>query len=162
MPLLEGLDGINKMSKSLNNYIGIDESHMEIFEKLMSISDDLMWKYYELLSFSTISQIKLFKKEVINGKNPREFKVKFAQEIVERYHGKDASLKAHLDFEDRFKNKLIPENIPEYKLNDSSLNFTQILKISGLTSSTSDSISMIEQGAVKINGEKIKELKEML
>lgn len=157
MPLLEGLDGINKMSKSLGNYVGITESPEQIFGKLMSVSDDLMWKYLTLLSFQPANVIERWREEVEQGFNPREVKVTFAQEIVERFHSKAAAERALADFEARFKQGAIPEDIQEITLqgDGDGLNVVQLLKLSGLTASTSEAMRMIEQGGVKLDGEKV-------
>ena len=157
MPLLEGIDGVNKMSKSLGNYVGIAESPEQIFGKLMSISDELMWRYIELLSFESFAAIRNWKKEVEGGRNPRDIKVAFAQEIVARFHDRAAAGKALADFEARFKQGQVPENIPELTLSTGGepILFCQVLKQSGLTASTSEAMRMIEQGGVKLDGEKV-------
>ena len=157
MPLLEGLDGVNKMSKSLGNYIGITESPEQIFGKIMSISDELMWRYIELLSFESLATIRKWKQEVKAGRNPRDVKVAFAREIVTRFHDRVAADKALADFEARFKQGVIPDNIPEVTLptGGEPMLFYQVLKKAGLTASTSEAIRMIEQGGVKLNGEKV-------
>jgi tyrosyl-tRNA synthetase len=157
MPLLEGLDGVNKMSKSLGNYIGITEPAREIFGKLMSVSDDLMWRYFELLSFRAISEVSAFKREITAGRNPRDVKVLLAQEIVERFHGHLAAVEALADFETRFRQGAIPDDIPEVSLDSAGgvLSIAQILKQAGLMASTSESLRMIEQGGVKVDGTKI-------
>ena len=157
MPLLEGLDGVNKMSKSLGNYVGIAESPEQIFGKLMSISDDLMWRYIELLSFEPLAAIRKWKQEVVDGRNPRDIKVAFAQEIVARFHNPAAAQKALADFESRFRQGEIPEDIPEVKFTVGAepLPLTQILKQAGLTASTSEAIRLIEQGGVKLDGAKV-------
>ena len=157
MPLLEGLDGVNKMSKSLGNYVGISEKPSEIFGKLMSINDELMWRYYELLSFLPVAEINLLKKEVREGKNPRDVKVKLAQEIVTRFHSAQDAKKVLEDFEARHKEGAIPEDLPEISLQIQAegLSIVQILKQSGLTPSSSEAVRMIEQGGVKIDGTKI-------
>jgi tyrosyl-tRNA synthetase len=157
MPLLEGLDGINKMSKSMGNYVGITESPEQIFGKLMSVSDDLMWKYLLLLSFQSTSVIERWREEVDQGFNPREVKVAFAQEIVERFHGKRAAEQALVDFEARFKQGGVPENMQEFSLvaEGGALSVVQLLKQAGLTASTSEAMRMIEQGGVRLNGEKV-------
>jgi tyrosyl-tRNA synthetase len=157
MPLLEGLDGVNKMSKSLGNYIGITESPEQIFGKLMSISDELMWRYLELLSFESLATLRKWKEEVAAGRNPRDIKVTFAQEIVGRFHDRPAAVKALADFEARFKQGEIPEDIPEFTLaaGGEPLPLIQILKQAGLTASTSEAMRMIEQGGVKLDGEKV-------
>jgi tyrosyl-tRNA synthetase len=157
MPLLEGLDGVNKMSKSLGNYVGIAENPEQIFGKLMSISDELMWRYIELLSFESLTTIGKWKEEIANGRNPRDIKVAFAQEIVARFHSSAAAQKALADFEARFRQGEIPEDIPEVTLSVGAapLPIAQILKQAGLTASTSEAIRMIEQGGVKVDGEKV-------
>lgn len=157
MPLLEGLDGVNKMSKSLGNYVGIAESPEQIFGKLMSISDQLMWRYLELLSFESLATIRKWKEEVTAGRNPRDIKVTFAQEIVARFHDRAASEKALADFEARFKQGQIPDEMPEHALSTGgeSLLFCQVLKQANLTASTSEAMRMIEQGGVKLDGEKV-------
>lgn len=157
MPLLEGLDGVNKMSKSLGNYVGIAESPEQIFGKLMSISDELMWRYIELLSFESLATIRKWKQEVEAGRNPRDIKVGFAQEIVARFHDPAAAQKALADFEARFKQGEVPEDLEETLLSTGPepVLLYQVLKQSGLTASTSEAMRMIEQGGVKLNGEKI-------
>jgi tyrosyl-tRNA synthetase len=157
MPLLVGLDGVNKMSKSLNNYIGINEDAEEIFGKIMSTSDELMWRYLELLSFESLDTIREWRQEVEQGRNPRDIKVIFAKEIVTRFHSKQDAEKAVINFEARFKHGAVPENIPEIKLHGESdgLSITKILKQAGLTASTAEALRMIEQRGVKLNGEKI-------
>ncbi len=159
MPLLEGLDGINKMSKSLNNYISIDDEPGEMFGKLMSTSDDLMWRYIELLSFEAIQTIRSWKEEVAAGRNPKDIKVNFAIEIVTRFHGASAAKSALDDFEKRFKRGGIPDDISEIKLAtvEGELSIVQALKMSGLTSSTSEAMRAISQGGVRANGEKVED-----
>ena len=161
MPILEGLDGVQKMSKSLNNYIGIADSADEMFGKLMSISDELMWRYFELLSFRSMTEIESWKKECEQGANPRTCKVKLAQEIVDRFHKPGASEKALENFEARFKRGEIPDDIEEIMLQalDNGYPIANLLKDSGLTASTSDALRMIKQGAVKIDGEKVSDAK---
>jgi tyrosyl-tRNA synthetase len=157
MPLLEGLDGVNKMSKSLNNYVGINDPANEIFGKLMSVSDELMWRYIELLSFAPLDAISKWKREVSEGRNPRDVKVAFAQEIVERFHGRAPAEAALDDFEARFRQGALPEHMPEFAIaaGAGGVAIAQLLKQSGLVSSTSEAIRMIEQGGVKLNGEKV-------
>jgi tyrosyl-tRNA synthetase len=157
MPLLEGLDGVNKMSKSLGNYVGINEPPEQIFGKLMSISDELMWRYIELLSFEPLSVIDRWKAEVAQGRNPRDIKVAFAQEIVARFHDRVAAERALVEFEARFKQHEIPEDLPEVVLDvgDAPLALPQILKRAGLTVSASEGMRMIDQGGVRLNGEKV-------
>jgi tyrosyl-tRNA synthetase len=156
-PLLEGLDGVQKMSKSLGNYVGIDEAPAEMFGKLMSISDTLMWRYLELLSFRPLEEIHAWRGEVAAGRNPRELKVALAQEIVERFHGRPAAEKALADFEARFRDGAMPEDIPEVALpaGDGPLAITQVLKAAGLTPSTSEALRMIDQGGVRLDGERV-------
>lgn len=157
MPLLEGTDGIKKMSKSLGNYIGIDENPDEMFGKIMSISDQLMWRYYDLLSLLSTTEIESFKQEVMHGANPRDYKIKLAQEIITRYHSAIAATNATENFINRFQKGVLPEDIPvvEVKITEESIMITQLLKQAGLVDSTSDAIRMIDQAAVKIDGEKI-------
>jgi tyrosyl-tRNA synthetase len=156
MPLLEGTDGGNKMSKSLGNYIGINEAPREIFGKVMSISDELMWRYYELLSFRPIEEIASVRREVAQGRNPRDVKVLLAQEMVERFHGRSAAQDALADFEARFKQNAIPDDIPEARIPvGAGMPIAQVLKQAGLTSSTSEAMRMIEQGGVRLNGERV-------
>ena len=157
LPLLEGTDGVNKMSKSLGNYVGINEAPAEIFGKLMSISDELMWRYIELLTFEPPEAVRSWKEEVRNGRNPRDVKAAFAREIVTRFHGAAAGQAAVADFEARFKRDEIPEDIPEVSLDAAgdALSLSQVLKQAGLTASASEAVRMIEQGGVKIDGQKI-------
>lgn len=157
MPLLEGLDGINKMSKSSGNYIGIAETPTEIFGKLMSVADELMWRYIELLSFEPISVIRQWQQEVRDGRNPRDIKVLFAQEIVARFHSRHDAERALADFEARFRRGAIPDDILEKVLHTGieGLLIAQVLKQAGLTASTTEALRMIEQGGVKLNGEKV-------
>lgn len=157
MPLLEGLDGFQKMSKSLGNYVGITESPGEIFGKLMSISDDLMWRYIELLSTASLEQLSRWKAEVAGGRNPREIKVLFAEEIVARFHDTQAAERAHSDFEARFRKGELPDDIPEFTVrsNNAVVPLVQVMKRVGLTASTSEAMRLIEQGGVKIDAERI-------
>jgi tyrosyl-tRNA synthetase len=159
MPLLEGLDGINKMSKSLNNYVGITESPKEIFGKLMSVSDELMWRYIELLSFESSTTIQQWKQTVEEGRNPRDIKVKFAQEMVARFHSTHDANNALTDFEARFKRGALPDDIPEtiIQTQENALPLTQLLKQTGLTTSTSEAIRLIKQGGIKLDNEKIED-----
>lgn len=159
MPLLEGLDGVNKMSKSLGNYVGISEPSKEIFGKLMSVSDKLMWRYYDLLSFLGDEEIKRLKLQVGEGRNPRDVKVMLAQEIVERFHGRQAAIDALADFEARFRQGVVPDDIPEValELGGQPLAVGQLLKQTGLTVSTSEAFRMIDQGGVKIDGVRIED-----
>ena len=157
MPLLEGLDGVKKMSKSLNNYIGIDEPANEIFGKVMSISDEIMWRYFELLSFRPMAEIESFKKEMAEGKNPRDIKFLLAKEIVARFHNEQAGEDAQQAFVQRFQKGALPDDIPEVMLTfeGDSIPIANALKDAGLVSSTSDAYRMLKQGAVKIDGEKV-------
>lgn len=157
MPLLEGLDGVNKMSKSLGNYVGINEPAREIFGKLMSISDELMWRYFDLLSFRAIDDIAGLRRDIAGGRNPRDVKVLLALEVVERFHGAQAAIDALADFEARFRQGAIPDDIPEVILDSVNgvLGIALMLKQSGLTASTSEALRMIEQGGVKVDGTKI-------
>ena len=157
MPLLLGLDGVNKMSKSLGNYIGITESPQEMFGKLMSVSDKLMWSYLELLSFESMSTIAKWRAEVELGRNPRDIKVLLAQEIVTRFHSRTAAEKALTEFEARFRQGVLPEDMPEVTVSASTgiIGITQLLKQAGLVESTSDALRMITQGAVKLDGERV-------
>src|SRR5689334_4599776 len=156
MPLLEGLDGVNKMSKSLGNYVGINEPPEAIFGKLMSISDELMWRYIELLSFDSLEAVQKRKRDVKEGRNPRDVKVAFAKEIVARFHGTGAADAAIADFEARFRRDEIPADIVEVSIasKGGSLVLPQVLKQAGLTVSTSEAVRMIEQGGVKMDGAK--------
>lgn len=159
MPLLEGLDGVNKMSKSLGNYIGIAEAPREIFGKLMSISDELMWRYFELLSFRPLAEVARLKQEVESGRNPRDVKVQLALEIVERFHDRRAAEAALEEFDARFRRGVLPDDMPEVVLQaaNSGLPITQILKQAGLTASTSEAIRMIDQGGVRLDGERVED-----
>lgn len=159
MPLLEGLDGVQKMSKSLGNYIGIDEPANEMYGKLMSISDYLMWRYLELLSFQPMSEINHWREEVQQGGNPRDIKMRLAAEIVERFHGAQAAKNAEQAFIARFVRNEIPVDIKEVQVTsaDGGLLVGNLLKQAGLVASTSEAIRMIEQGAVRIDGEKIQD-----
>jgi len=157
MPLLEGLDGVNKMSKSLGNTIGITDSPHEIFGKLMSISDELMWRYIELLSFASLATIRQWKEEVAAGRNPRDVKVGFAQEIVARFHDRAAAQDALADFETRFTQGGIPADIPAVTVASGAdgIAIANLLKEAGLTASTSEALRMIAQGGVKLDGTKV-------
>jgi tyrosyl-tRNA synthetase len=159
MPILEGLDGVQKMSKSLNNYIGISDKPGEMFGKLMSISDDLMWRYFELLSFRSMEEIEKWKREVDDGMNPRDVKFHLGLEIVERFHSKSAAEAAQQEFINRFRKGAMPDEIPEVTLtaDNGELPIANLIKDAGLTQSTSDAMRMIRQGAVKIDGEKIED-----
>jgi len=157
MPLLVGLDGVNKMSKSLGNYVGITEPAQEIFGKLMSVSDDLMWNYLELLSFESMNTIGQWHIDVENGKNPRDIKVLLAQEIVARFHSRKAAEDALAEFEARFRQGALPEDMPEAAVDavDGGIGIAHLLKQAGLVGSTSEALRMIAQGAVKLDGERV-------
>ena len=164
MPILEGLDGVQKMSKSLNNYIGIHEAPEEMFGKIMSISDELMWRYFELLSFKPATEIENYIKEIEAGKNPRDVKFDLAEEIITRFHDKTAAAKAKQAFIDRFQKGDMPEDMPEVSIssNDGSISIANLLKEAQLVGSTSDAMRMIKQGAVKIDGEKVSDPKSAI
>ena len=154
MPILEGLDGVQKMSKSLGNYIGIDEDPDSMFGKIMSISDDLMWRYLELLSFESLETIESWKKEVAGGENPRNIKFRLAEEIITRFHDEAQAKKAQQNFIDRFAKNQIPDEMDEFTFSK-GIKVANLLKDSNLVSSTSEAFRMIKQGAVKIDGEKL-------
>lgn len=155
VPLLEGLDGVQKMSKSLGNYVGITDAPSEMFGKIMSISDDLMWRYYDLLSFKPLSEIQQLKQDVLAGANPRDVKILLAKEIIARFHDEAAAEAAHQDFTQRFSKNALPDDIPEVLLSceGQAMPIANLLKEAGLVDSTSEAIRMIKQGAVKLNGE---------
>jgi tyrosyl-tRNA synthetase len=157
MPLLEGLDGVQKMSKSLGNYIGIQEAPDEMFGKLMSISDVLMWRYLELLSFRPMSEIEYWKQEVSRGLNPRDIKFRLGEELVTRFHGAAAARQALGNFIERFQKKRLPEDIPQLQIpsREGVLPIASVLKEAGLVASTSEALRMIKQGAVRIDGERL-------
>ena len=163
MPLLEGLDGVQKMSKSLGNYIGIHEAPEIIFAKIMSISDELMWRYIELLSFASIDEIASWKKSVKAGQNPRDIKVTFAQEIVARFHSKEAASEALDNFQIRSKGG-IPDNVPEVNITiqADTIGILQLLKEAALIASTSEGMRLIEGGGIKIDGERLEDGKKMI
>ncbi len=157
MPILEGLDGVQKMSKSLNNYIGIADAPDDMFGKIMSISDELMWRYFELLSFRPMAEIGTLKRQVAEGLNPRDVKFQLAEEIIGRFHDRAAAQQAQASFIARFQKGVIPDDMPEVELSASGgkLAIANLLKGAGLTASTSEAMRMIKQGAVKIDGEKM-------
>ncbi|NWG86777.1 MAG: tyrosine--tRNA ligase [Hydrogenophilaceae bacterium] len=157
MPILEGLDGVQKMSKSLGNYIGINEPPNEMFGKLMSVSDTLMWRYIELLSFQPLSVVRQWRQDVEAGRNPRDIKVAFAQEIVARFHSQAAAEAALADFEARFRQGAMPDEMPEFTLQAGAegLPVVQLLKLAGLVPSTSEAMRQIAGGGVKLDGEKV-------
>ena len=164
MPILEGLDGSQKMSKSLGNYIGVDEPAKEMFGKIMSISDNLMWRYFELLSFKNLEEIEQFKKQVETGTNPRDIKFELAQEIITRFHDLKSAQDAKNDFVKRFSDNAIPDVIDdiEIKVCDKGIVFANLLKETQLVSSTSDAHRMIKQAAVKIDGKRVDDGKQIL
>jgi len=157
MPLLEGLDGVNKMSKSLGNYVGITESPTEQFGKLMSVPDTLMWRYIELLSFESIATIRTWRHEVEQGRNPRDIKVMFAQEIISRFHDRAAAEAALADFEARFRQGGVPDEMPEFHFTvpEGGLSIMHVLKMAALVPSTSEAIRSIAGGGVKLDGQKV-------
>jgi tyrosyl-tRNA synthetase len=157
MPLLEGLDGVQKMSKSLGNYIGITDSPSDMFGKIMSISDVLMWRYYELLSFKPLAEIESYKTDIENGKNPRDVKIDLAKELIARFHDESAAQAAHDEFINRFQKGAMPDEMPELELSPEAgeIAIANLLKEAGLVASTSDAYRMIKQGAAKIDGEKV-------
>ena len=164
MPILEGLDGSQKMSKSLGNYIGVDEPAKEMFGKIMSISDNLMWRYFELLSFKNLEEIEQFKKQVETGTNPRDIKFELAQEIITRFHDLKSAQDAKNDFVKRFSDNAIPDVIDdiEIKVSNKGIVFANLLKETQLVSSTSDAHRMIKQAAVKIDGKRVDDGKQIL
>jgi len=157
MPLLEGLDGVNKMSKSLGNYVGIHEPPNEMFGKLMSVSDDLMWRYIELLSFVPLDEVARWQKGIAEGANPRDVKIRFAQEIVERFHDRAAAERALEDWNARFRDGGLPADLEEKTITveGDAAAIAQVLKSSGLVPSTSEALRMIEQRGVKVNGDTV-------
>ena len=157
MPILEGLDGVQKMSKSLNNYIGISDDPTEMFGKLMSVSDELMWRYFELLSFESMETIESYRQEVNGGANPRDIKFKLASEIVARFHSNAAASHAQEEFINRFRKGAMPDEIGEMALSteNGSMPIANLIKAGGLTQSTSEAMRMIKQGAVRIDGERV-------
>ena len=157
VPLLEGLDGVKKMSKSLNNYIALEDPYDEMFGKIMSISDKLMWRYFDLLSFKTDKEIESLKQEERNGENPRNLKFILAEEIVDRFHGEGSGSKAKDEFINRFQKGKLPEEVEAISIviEGSSMTLPRVLKESSMVKSTSEAIRLIEQGAVKVEGEKV-------
>ena len=165
MPILEGLDGVQKMSKSLNNYIGITDSPDDMFGKIMSVSDELMWRYFELLSFRPMSEIEAFKTDIEAGKNPRDVKFLLARELIGRFHDESAAEKAQQNFIERFQKGALPDDIPELELScdeGGQLGIAALLNAAGLVSSNGEGFRMIKQGAVKIDGEKVSDKSLML
>ena len=159
MPILEGLDGVQKMSKSLGNYIGITDSPKDMFGKLMSVSDELMWRYFELLSFRPMTEIEQFKSQIEQGMNPRDVKFLLAEEIITRFHDAASAQDAQMDFIKRFQKGAIPDDLPEVEIviEESSIGIAALLKMAGLTQSTSESFRMIKQGAVKLDTQKVED-----
>jgi tyrosyl-tRNA synthetase len=155
VPLLEGLDGVQKMSKSLGNYVGITDAPNDMFGKIMSISDELMWRYYDLLSFKPIETIQALKQQVADGANPRDVKITLAKEIIARFHDDAAAEAAHQDFTQRFSKNALPDDMPELSISTDAetMPIANLLKEAGLVDSTSEAIRMIKQGAVKLNGD---------
>jgi tyrosyl-tRNA synthetase len=164
LPLLPGLDGLKKMSKSLGNYIGIDEKPSDIFGKVMSLSDESMWLYFELISFRTLAEIKSYREEVNNGLNPRDIKFRLAEELVERFYDRAQAKLAHENFVAQFQKGAIPDDLPEVHLQveEQGLAIANIIKSAGLTESTSDALRMLDQGAVKLDGERVNDRGLML
>ncbi len=162
VPILEGLDGVQKMSKSLGNYIGIDEPPSEIFGKLMSLSDELMWRYFELLSARPMTEVEKFRKQAAEGANPRDFKVLLAKEMVERFHSRYDAESAHAQFVARFQQGIDPEDIEQKDvfIEQSGIALANLLKDAGLVASTSDAHRMVRQGAVRIDGERISDSRQ--
>jgi tyrosyl-tRNA synthetase len=157
MPILEGLDGVQKMSKSLGNYIGIADAPEDMFGKIMSISDDLMWRYFSMLSFRPLSEIQALQRNVESGMNPRDVKFQLAEEIIARFHDAVAAQRAKENFIARFQKGALPEDMPEVELVISAdgLSIANLLKQAGLTASTTESLRMLEQGAVRIDSERV-------
>ena len=164
MPLLEGTDGAQKMSKSLGNYIGIDEPAPEMFGKIMSISDALMWRYFDLLSFRPLAEIAGFRRAIAEGANPRDIKFKLAREIVARFHDRFVARVAETDFITRFSNHALPEQIPEVeiKVDQDGLPLANLLKAAGLVASTSEAHRLVKQGAVRIDGQRVADSRQLL
>ncbi len=157
MPILEGLDGVKKMSKSLDNYIGVSDTPADMFGKVMSISDTLMWRYFELLSFQSLEQIETYQQQIADGSNPRDIKMELALELVDRFHGEGAGQAAREAFISQFRHGALPEEVPEVELEAPAkgLALANLLHNAGLTTSSSDSMRMVKQGAVRIDGQKV-------
>ena len=164
VPILEGLDGKNKMSKSLDNYVGIDEAPNEMFGKIMSISDELMWRWFDLLSFKSTDEINVLKTDQANGKNPRDIKIELAKELIARFHDDQSANLAEANFINQFQKKNMPNDIEEvsFAISESSIPLANLLKDCGMTSSTSEAMRMIKQGAVRIDEEKITDTKHII
>ncbi|MCC4831238.1 MULTISPECIES: tyrosine--tRNA ligase [Shewanella] len=163
MPLLVGLDGVKKMSKSAHNYIGVSEPANEMFGKIMSISDDLMWSYFELLSFRPLAEIAQFKEDIANGQNPRDVKIALAKEIIARFHDQEQAEAAHQEFINRFQKGAMPDDIEEMDIaaGEEGIAIANLLKSAGLVGSTSDGMRMVKQGAVKMDGEKLADTRQV-
>jgi tyrosyl-tRNA synthetase len=161
MPILEGLDGVQKMSKSLGNYIGIADPAGDMFGKLMSIADTLMWRYFELISFRPMAEIAELKRQIDDGRNPRDVKFELAGEIVGRFHGRQAAEAAHAEFINRFQKGALPDELPEVRVaaTDGTIGIASLLRAAGLVDSTSEALRMIDQGAVRLDGERIADKK---
>ncbi|GJL82704.1 MAG: tyrosine--tRNA ligase 2 [marine bacterium B5-7] len=161
VPILEGLDGVNKMSKSLNNYIGITDAPADMFGKLMSVSDDLMWRYFELLSFRSLDEIEQFKRQIADGKNPRDIKFLLGEEIVGRFHSRADAIRARDEFINRFQKGALPEEITEIELNagSSGIPIASLLRQCGLVSSNGEGMRMIDQGAVRVDQQPVSDKK---
>jgi tyrosyl-tRNA synthetase len=159
MPILEGLDGVQKMSKSLNNYIGITDAPDDMFGKIMSISDELMWRYFELLSFRPVEEIEGFRAQIASGGNPRDVKFALAEELVGRFHSQAAATAAREQFIARFQKGALPDEMPQVELTapDGSLPIANLLKEAGLVDSTSEALRMLKQGAVRLDGERVED-----
>ena len=164
VPILEGLDGKNKMSKSLDNYVGIDETPNEMFGKIMSISDDLMWRWFDLLSFKSTDEINNLKTEINDGRNPRDIKIELAKELISRFHDLKSADLAETNFVNQFQKKNMPDDIEEisFSLSGDSISISNLLKECGMTKSTSEAIRMIKQGAVRIDEKKVTDLKLLI
>ena len=164
VPILEGLDGKNKMSKSLDNYVGIDEAPNEMFGKIMSISDELMWRWFDLLSFKSTDEINVLKADQANGKNPRDIKIELAKELIARFHDDQSANLAEANFINQFQKKNMPDDIEEvsFAISENSISLANLLKDCGMTSSTSEAMRMIKQGAVRIDEEKITDTKHII
>ena len=157
LPLLEGLDGVEKMSKSLDNYVGITEAPQEMFGKLMSVSDELMWRYYELLSFRPMAEIARLKRDVAEGRNPRDVKALLAREMVARFHSAAAADAAAAEFDARFRHGAMPATMPELTLHTAGqgVPIAQLCKQANLTGSTSEALRLIEQGGLRLDGDRV-------
>ena len=164
VPILEGLDGKNKMSKSLDNYVGIDEAPNEMFGKIMSISDELMWRWFDLLSFKSTDEINVLKADQAKGMNPRDIKIQLAKELIARFHDDQSANLAEANFINQFQKKNMPDDIEEvsFAISESSIPLANLLKDCGMTSSTSEAIRMIKQGAVRIDEKKITDTKHLI